>query len=277
MRNKATGWVRREDAGVRVRSRQPLFLRFLVVGPPDLEQKGAKSRRDWFPRPHSPCGPLRPSVQDRSGGDLIRRSGSRAVSDPDVVRGQKRTCGGSILSRLFDGALGEVALPDGQPRTSNVQPRTSNVEELPTFDVQRSTFEWERPARASANSTQLSHAAVRTLRMGDFALGICCAISNRESSIPNPQFPRVCALCCGSRRPAVRNWQRRQPTARSLLLRPRDQPPPRLRLGRPVAPGCVKRVRVLCGRPSRASLPCDFAACPTRRLSPSGSCGNLWP
>ena len=163
MRNKATGWVRREDAGVRVRSRQPLFLRFLVVGPPDLEQKGAKSRRDWFPRPHSPCGPLRPSVQDRSGGDLIRRSGSRAVSDPDVVRGQKRTDGGTICSTLFYGALGEVALPDGQPRTSNVQLRTlKNCPRL-MFSVRRSS---------GSDRLGRSRTARRTLRIGDFALGI---------------------------------------------------------------------------------------------------------
>ncbi len=142
------------------------------------------------------------------------------------------------------------------------------------------------PRSSSAPSERSPYLMLLPLRIGDFALGICCAIPNRKSSFPNPQSrrqPRVGALCCGSRRPAVpagsstsrrtrlrtsnrlpparcccdprrvalhRTARRpggqqhhtpdtlpnlQPPPARSLLLRPRDQPPPRLRLGKPVA------------------------------------------
>jgi len=101
-RNKATGWVRREDA--RVSGSLPTAFVSLFLGCLSAPGLGTEARqepqRDWFPRPHSLCGSSRPSVNTKESGAPFgpdsteaRREPQRHVSPripfvPSAFRGQ---------------------------------------------------------------------------------------------------------------------------------------------------------------------------------------------
>ncbi len=240
--------MRREDARVRVRSRQPLFLCSLVVCPPDLEQKHAKNRREtglpaalalrslaifckqqgiwrtlWFGFNRSSQRTAKACLPAYSfcAFCLSRPMPLCGSSRPSV---QHRVCNhlllGCVHRRLriptqFTGRSG-LAGTRSVPRSS-----TAPSERSPYLMLLRTRGWWERPARAFANIDDWG-----------FYIGICCAIPNRKSPTPNPQSSIVARAAAAA---ATEGPTSAKATARQAGRDPPDRPTSRRAAATPAA------------------------------------------
>ncbi len=235
MPNEGTGWLRREDARVRVRSRQPLFL-------------GCWSPRTWnrsTPRTAErlvslaalTMRPFAASVNNKESGARFgpdsteaRREPQRQVSPripfvPSAFRGQ---CLSAVLRSLllrtedWGFCIGDLSRNPKSKILNSKSPMSTRSQ-----GCVRSAAGREYPR----SETGVVIGGLRRLGTSDCRPCSGCGCD-----------PRCVALRRTARRPGGQQPQMpntppnpQPPPARSPLLRPRDQPPPRLRLGRPVA------------------------------------------